>query len=80
MDNVALFHRNGRLITGPSAIADDNIISFSGGAGNITALIKITEPISPMYNYFEIKILNKGEECAIGIGVGSLNYPQVNTI
>lgn len=41
------------------------------------ALVKLVEPVNPMLNYFEYEILNRGEECAIGIGVGALNYPQV---
>ena len=44
------------------------------------ALVKILEPVSPMLNYFEYEILNRGGECAIGIGVGALNYPQVNQL
>lgn len=69
-------HKNGRLHTGPYATAEDNIITYSGRRG-LTALVKLLEPLNPMLNYFEFKILMKGEECAIGIGVGSLDYPQV---
>ena len=70
-------HKNGRLHTGPYATVEDTIITYSGGRG-LTALIKLLEPLNPMLNYFEFKILKKGEECAVGIGVGSLDYLQVS--
>ena len=44
------------------------------------AVIKIFEPISPMLNYYEFKILERGESCCIAIGAGSLVYPQVIAI
>lgn len=67
-------HTKNRIVPGPSAKVEDDVISFSSGGS--VALVKILEPVSPMLNYFEYEILNRGGECAIGIGVGALNYPQ----
>lgn len=71
-------HYKGRFLCGPSAKVEDDVISFTGGGGSV-ALVKLVEPVNPMLNYFEYEILNRGEECAIGIGVGALNYPQVRS-
>ena len=45
------------------------------GDGSSVGVIKILEPMSLMLNYFEYEIINRGEKCAIGIGVGEINYP-----
>ena len=41
----------------------------------VAGMIKILEPMSPMLNYFEYEIINRGERCEMGIGVGELTYP-----
>ena len=69
-----MLHLKGRIVPGPCATLDDDVIAYRNGS---TALVKIIEPLSPILNYFEYKILDPGEESAIGIGTGSLNYPQV---
>lgn len=73
-DGIKL-HTKGRLQPGSYAKAEDDVISFTGGGS--VALVKLVEPVSPMLNYFEYEILERGEECAIGIGVGAINYPSV---
>ena len=47
------------------------------GGGTLVALIKIVEPLSPLLNYFEFEIIDRGEKCCIAIGTGSLGYQQV---
>ena len=37
-------------------------------------VVKIMDPMSPLNNYYEIKILNKGRRTAIGIGMGTMGY------
>ena len=37
-------------------------------------VVKIMDPMSPLSNYYEIKILNKGRRNAIGIGMGTMGY------
>ena len=37
-------------------------------------VVKIMDPMSPLNNYYEIKILNKGRRTAIGIGLGTMVY------
>ena len=67
-------HTKGRLVPGPHASVDGDVVSFRGGS---TALVKILEPLNPMLNYYELEIVDRGNECAIGIGVGVMSYPQV---
>lgn len=38
-------------------------------------VVKILEPMSPMFNYFEYEIVDKGRRTAIGIGLGEQKYP-----
>ena len=68
-------HTKGRLLVGMNGTAEDDVVKFNG-RGSVS-LAKLVEPVNPMLNYFEIEILNRGSECAIGIGVGAINYPQV---
>lgn len=72
-----MLHVKGKLVPGINASVDNDIINYRSGS---VALVKFLEPISPMLNYFEYKILDKGTECAIGIGLGPINYPQVQTL
>lgn len=66
-------------MSGPLAHKDEeDVISYSGNAGGSVAVATITESVSPMLNYFEIKIVNKGERRCISVGVGSLGFPQVS--
>ncbi|XP_065900727.1 SPRY domain-containing protein 3-like [Dysidea avara] len=37
-------------------------------------VVKIMDPMSPLNNYYEIKILSKGRRSAIGIGMGTMGY------
>ena len=58
---------------GTNAQVKGDIFMFKGGSD--VGVVKILEPMSPMFNYFEYEIIGRGESCAIGIGVGELNYP-----
>ncbi len=49
-----------------------DLFSFKGGS---TGCVMILEPLSPIYNYYEYIILDKGMEASIGIGVAERNYP-----
>ena len=61
------------LSFGKSSEVKGDVFIFKGG--NNVGVVKILEPMSPMFNYFEYEILDQGESCAIGIGVGELDYP-----
>ena len=62
----------GRVACAASAEVDGDIFSFRGGS---TGVVKILEPMSPLLNYFEYLILDRGQEASIGIGVGERSYP-----
>lgn len=62
----------GRVQCAVSTEVDGDIFSFRGGS---TGIVKILEPVSPLLNYFEYLILDRGREASIGIGVGERNYP-----
>lgn len=66
-------HSGGRLLHAPSTIVSGEEFSFTGGS---TGIIKFLEPLSPMLNYYEYEILEKGQEASIGIGVGHRDYPM----
>ena len=38
-------------------------------------VVRFQDPMKPEWNYFECEIIATGVECAIGIGVGGLEYP-----
>ena len=61
------------LSVGISSEVKGDVFMFKGGSN--VGVVKILEPMSPMFNYFEYEILDQGESCAIGIGVGELDYP-----
>ena len=65
-------HTQGRLTHGPSTNVEGDVFSFKGGP---TGCVKILEPMTPFLNYYEYKILCKGAESSIGIGVGDRSYP-----
>lgn len=67
-------HSKGRTSTGPNVRADGNVFTYCGGGGS-TGLVKIMEPLSPLLNYYEIEILENGDESAIGVGAGTNRYP-----
>ena len=65
-------HTLGRFKNAPSAEVHGDLFSFKGHS---TGCVMILEPLSPIYNYYEYVILNKGQEASIGIGMGERNYP-----
>ena len=65
-------HTHGRLKHSPGIQATGDTLSFKGPG---TSAARIEEPLSPILNYFELEILNKGAESSIGIGAGLLSYP-----
>ena len=67
-------HTNGRYVCGRNAEVDGDHFRFVG-SGRSVGVVKILEPVSPMLNYFEIQIVDKGRDTAIGIGVGEYKYP-----
>ena len=44
------------------------------GGGEV-GVVRMKEPMSHLYNYFEIEIVDEGRSKAIGIGVGVISYP-----
>ena len=74
MDSSVKLHTHGRYISGRNAEVDGDHFKFVG-AGRSVGVVKILEPVSPMLNYFELQILDKGKDTAIGIGVGEYKYP-----
>ena len=67
-------HTKGRHCSGSKAQVEGDIFKFKGDGGSV-GVVKILEPMNPIYNYFEYQILARGAKCAIGIGVGEQNYP-----
>ncbi len=65
-------HTHGRVNHGPTVAVDGDVFSFRGGP---TGCVMIMEPMTPFLNYYEYKILARGEEAAIGIGIGERGYP-----
>ena len=53
---------------------DGDIFKFKGESDAV-GVVKFLEPTSPMLNYYEYEIIDRGEKCAIGIGVGEQTYP-----
>ena len=67
-------HTHGRHICGKNAEVDGDHFKFVG-AGRSVGVVKILEPLSPMLNYFEIQIVDKGQDTALGLGLGEYRYP-----
>lgn len=67
-------HAKGRHYCGRNAEVEGNIFKFKGEGGSV-GVVKMLEPMSPMLNYFEYEILDRGQKCAIGVGVGEQGYP-----
>ena len=67
-------HTKQRHCCGRSAEVDGDLFKFKGMFDSV-GVVKILEPTSPMLNYFEYEIIDRGERCAIGIGVCSQGYP-----
>ena len=66
-------HSGGRLVHAQSTDVSGDEFSFKGGS---TGIVKFLEPLSPMLNYYEYEILDRGQEASIGIGVGQRGYPM----
>ena len=49
--------------------------TFVSSGGSDPGVVKILEPISLAFNYFECEIVDRGKDGLIGIGVGELDYP-----
>lgn len=67
-------HTYDRYICGKSAEVEGNVFKFLGASRSV-GVVKILEPVSPMLNYFEIQIVDKGRDTAIGLGLGHYQYP-----
>ena len=74
MEQGTKIHTKGRYTCGRNAVVDGNFFKFRGEGGRV-GVVRITEPMTPMLNYFEYEIVCRGAKCAIGIGVGDLSYP-----
>ena len=74
MDVAVKLHTKQRYCTGRNSEVDGDIFKFKG-EGDAVGVVKILEPTSPMLNYYEYEIIDRGEKCAIGIGVGEKGYP-----
>ena len=62
-----------RLSVSSNSLVRGDIFMYAGKRE--VGVVKILEPMSPLLNYFEYEIIDRGEKCAIGIGVGELEYP-----
>ena len=60
-------HTNGNVQHGANADIDGDYFFFKGGQS--VGIIKILQPMSPLRNYYECLIVNRGERATIGIGV-----------
>ena len=67
-------HTKQRHCSGRNAEVDGDLFKFKG-AGDAVGVVKILEPTSPILNYYEYEIIDRGEKCAIGIGVADQGYP-----
>ena len=74
MEVAVKLHKKQRYCTGRNAEVDGDIFRFKA-EGDAVGVVKILEPTSPMLNYYEYEIIDRGERCAIGIGVGEKTYP-----
>ncbi len=61
------------MACGVSATIDGDMLSFKGG--NAVGVVKFLKPLSPLLNYFECVITDRGESAYVGIGVGDKEYP-----
>ena len=50
------------------------VFTFVSSKGSSVGIVKLWEPMSPLLNYFEIEILDKGIRTALGLGVGYSGY------
>ena len=73
MEGGVKLHTRKRYCCGSNAFVEGDIFGY-GSLGRSVGVVKITEPINQMLNYFEYVILNKGAKCAIGIGFGEHKY------
>lgn len=62
---------------GRNATVEENIFQYTGANDLFEEVgaVKILEPLNSEFNYFEVEIISKGRNCAIGIGVGDRDYP-----
>lgn len=74
MDQGIKMHTKGRHMCGRNAGVEGDIFLYKADRGNV-GVVKILEPVSPMYNYFEMEIISRGQKCALGLGVGEHGYP-----
>lgn len=75
MEDVAIkLHTKQRYCTGRNAEVEGDIFKFVG-ASDAVGVVQLVEPMSPMLNYYEYEIIDRGEKCAIGVGVGEQGYP-----
>lgn len=74
MESGLKLHTKGRHCCGKNAAVEGDVLTFKGEGGSV-GVVKIIEPASPMLNYYECEILDRGRKCAIGLGFGDKNYP-----
>lgn len=75
MELGAKLHTKGRHRCGRNAAVEGDLFKFTSDRGSSVGVVKILEPMNPMLNYYEYEIVCRGQECAIGVGVGEFNYP-----
>ena len=71
-------HTNSQHICGSNAAVDKDLFTYNEVQkifGKNPGVVKILEPMDFTLNYFEFMIVSIGKECALGIGVGSSEYP-----
>ena len=71
-------HTNGRYSCGQATDVRGDLFIYTdvmSAHEQNPSVVKILEPMSTTYNYFEYEIISQGKRGAIGIGVGEYNYP-----
>ena len=74
MEEGVKLHTKGRHFCGRNSDVDGDVFLFKG-EGRGVGVVKLLEPMNPQLNYYEYEILDRGQKCAIGIGVGEQSYP-----
>ena len=65
----------GAAVVEKNAGGNRDLFEFDRKKGSSVGVVRMNEPMSPLINYFELKITCDGINRAIGIGVGDCNYP-----
>ena len=75
MQSGMKLHTNGCYRCGSTAEVKGDLFKYTGVQSQQTGVVNILQPLNFTLNYFECKIISTGVSCAIGIGVGELEYP-----